>query len=135
MCYLLFTSLLASLNYFHRLTIPLSNFWSHLYYIYLGNYLFKLILCSKVEHIKSIYDLLLLLSIYHIWRFHFNKQDIIFTFTLYSNLVWGTKSVIYWVTQKLPQICTVILHIRIGKVEWFEVYICCNFWVTQYTPV
>ena len=39
---------------------------------------------------------------------------------------------IYWVTQKLPQICTVILRIRIGKVAWFAVYICGNFWVTQY---
>ena len=29
----------------------------------------------------------------------------------------------YWVTQKLPQICTVILRIRIGKVAWFAVYI------------
>ena len=39
---------------------------------------------------------------------------------------------IYWVTQKLPQICTVIFRIRIGKVAWFTVYICGNFWVTQY---
>ena len=35
------------------------------------------------------------------------------------------------VTQKLPQICTVILRIRIGKVAIFAVYICGNFWVTQ----
>ena len=35
-------------------------------------------------------------------------------------------------TQKLPQICTVIFRIRIGKVAWFAVYICGNFWVTQY---
>ena len=34
--------------------------------------------------------------------------------------------------QKLPQICTVILRIRIGKVAWFAVYICGKFWVTQY---
>ena len=34
--------------------------------------------------------------------------------------------------QKLPQSCTVILRIRIGKVAWFAVYICGNFWVTQY---
>ena len=40
--------------------------------------------------------------------------------------------VTYWVTQKLPQICTLILRIRIGKVAWFAVYICGNFWVTQY---
>ena len=40
---------------------------------------------------------------------------------------------LYWVTQKLPQICTVILRIRIGKVAWFAVYICGNFWVTQYS--
>ena len=32
----------------------------------------------------------------------------------------------------LPQICTVILRIHIGKVAWFAVYICGNFWVTQY---
>ena len=38
----------------------------------------------------------------------------------------------YWVTQKLPQICTLILRICIGKVAWFAVYICDNFWVTQY---
>ena len=38
----------------------------------------------------------------------------------------------YWVTRKLPQICTVIFRIRIGKVAWFAVYICGNFWVTQY---
>ena len=39
----------------------------------------------------------------------------------------------YWVTQKLPQICTVILRICIGKVAWFAVYIFGNFWVTQYS--
>ena len=39
---------------------------------------------------------------------------------------------IYWVTQKLPQICTVILRISIGKVAWFAVYICGNIWTTQY---
>ena len=33
----------------------------------------------------------------------------------------------YWVTQKLPQICTVILRICIWKVA---VYIYGNFWVT-----
>ena len=38
----------------------------------------------------------------------------------------------YWVTKKLPQICTVILHILIGKVALFSVYTCGNFWVTQY---
>ena len=41
-------------------------------------------------------------------------------------------SSLYWVTQKLPQICTEILRICIGKVAWFAVYICDNFWVTQY---
>ena len=40
-------------------------------------------------------------------------------------------TMIYWVTQKLPQICTVILRVRIGKVSWFAVYICGNFWGTQ----
>ena len=38
----------------------------------------------------------------------------------------------YWVTQKLPQICTVIMRICVGKVVWFAVHICGNFWVTQY---
>ena len=38
----------------------------------------------------------------------------------------------YWVTQKLPQICAVILRIRTRKVAWFAVYICGNFCVTQY---
>ena len=42
------------------------------------------------------------------------------------------KACYYWVTQKLPQICTVILRIRIGKDEWFSVYICGNLWVTQH---
>ena len=37
----------------------------------------------------------------------------------------------HWVPQKLPQICTVILRIHIGKVAWFVGYICGNFWVTQ----
>ena len=41
----------------------------------------------------------------------------------------------YWVTLKLPQICTVSLRICIGKVAWFAVYICGNFWVTQYAGV
>ena len=41
-------------------------------------------------------------------------------------------SPIYWVTQKLPQICTAILRICIGQVAWFAVYICSNFWVTQF---
>ena len=39
---------------------------------------------------------------------------------------------VYWVTQKLPQICTVILRICIGNFAGFAVYICGNFWVTQY---
>ena len=46
------------------------------------------------------------------------------------SLFWSSWP--YWVTQKLPQICTVILRICIGKVAWFAVYICGNFWVTQY---
>ena len=37
----------------------------------------------------------------------------------------------YWVTQKLPQMCTVILRICIGKVAGFVVHICGNFWVTN----
>ena len=47
-------------------------------------------------------------------------------FYLCNNVKW-----IYWVTQKLPQICTVILRFRIGKVPWFAVYICGKFLVTQ----
>ena len=39
---------------------------------------------------------------------------------------------LYWVTQKLQHICTVIFRIRIGKVASFEVCICGNFWVIQY---
>ena len=39
----------------------------------------------------------------------------------------------YWVTQKLPQICLVIVCIRVGEIAWFAVYICGNFCVTQYT--
>ena len=35
-------------------------------------------------------------------------------------------------SQKLPQICTVILRIRIMEVAWSAVYICGNFRVTQY---
>ena len=38
-------------------------------------------------------------------------------------------------TQKLPQIFTVILRIFIGKVEWFAVYICDSSWVTQYAEI
>ena len=44
----------------------------------------------------------------------------------------GCYIYIYWMTQKLPQICTAILRICIGKVARFAVYICGNFWVTQY---
>ena len=38
----------------------------------------------------------------------------------------------YWVPQQLPQICTVILSICIGKVAWFAVYICANIWNALY---
>ena len=40
-----------------------------------------------------------------------------------------------WETLNLPQIFTVISRICIGKVAWFAVYICGNFWVTQYVYV
>ena len=40
------------------------------------------------------------------------------------------KSESYWVTQKLPQICTVILRICIGKLAWFAVI----FAVTSGSP-
>ena len=43
----------------------------------------------------------------------------------------GSRGPLYWVTQKLLQCCTVILRICIGKVAYFAVYICSNFWVTQ----
>ena len=42
---------------------------------------------------------------------------------------------VFNMTQKLPQICTVILPIRIGKAAWFSVYICGNFWISQYYGV
>ena len=45
------------------------------------------------------------------------------------SVFWNFEN--YWVTQKLPQICTVISSICIGKVAWFAVYICGNFWVSQ----
>ena len=44
----------------------------------------------------------------------------------------GFIIVCYWVTQNLPQICTIILRIRIWKVALVAVYICGNFWGTQY---
>ena len=37
-----------------------------------------------------------------------------------------------WVPQKLPQICTVIVCICIGKIAWFTVYICDNIWNACY---
>ena len=49
-----------------------------------------------------------------------------------QNFFLLTPWLLYWVTQKLPQTCTVIVRIRFGKVAWFAVYICGNFWVTQY---
>ena len=54
------------------------------------------------------------------------------SFSLWFFLNSLDKNRTYWVTQKLPQICTVILRICIGKVAWFAVCICGNFWVTQY---
>ena len=44
------------------------------------------------------------------------------------------KMSLYWLAQKWPQIFTIILRFCIGKVAWFAVYICGNFWVTQYLP-
>ena len=38
------------------------------------------------------------------------------------------KRGIYWVPQKLSQICTVILKICIGKVAWFPEFVCGNLW-------
>ena len=40
--------------------------------------------------------------------------------------------VFYWLAQKLPQICTVIAYICIGKVAWFVVYICGTIWNVLY---
>ena len=37
----------------------------------------------------------------------------------------------YWVTQKLPQICTIFYVSILGRLR--NLYICVNFWVTQYT--
>ena len=53
--------------------------------------------------------------------------------TLYRDVLKSVNCTViryFWVTQKLPQICAVILRILIGKVAWFAVT-CCNFWVTQ----
>ena len=47
-------------------------------------------------------------------------------------LTLGGFSASYWVTQKLPQNSAAILRICIGKVAGFAVYICDNFWVTQW---
>ena len=49
----------------------------------------------------------------------FDKVLVIFT-----EACWYCMHITYWVTQKLPQICTVILCIFIWKVAWFAVYIC-----------
>ena len=60
--------------------------------------------------------------------------SLFFSFFLFISFIpdrFSSFSSLYWVTQKLPQICT-ILRIRIWKVVWFAVYICGNFWVTQY---
>ena len=38
----------------------------------------------------------------------------------------------YWVTQKLPQIDTVIAYICIGMDTQFAVYICGNIWKAQF---
>ena len=58
---------------------------------------------------------------------NFNRPD--FRFARVQVVL--SYQLIYWVTQKLPQICTVILLICIGKGARFAVYICGNFWVTQ----
>ena len=50
----------------------------------------------------------------------------LFCYRYMVGIVWYR---FYWVTQKSPQICSVILRICIGKVAWFAVYICSNFWV------
>ena len=42
----------------------------------------------------------------------------------------GSNCVAYWVTQKLPKICTIILRFRIGKVAGFAVI----FAVTSESP-
>ena len=70
---------------------------------------------------------------------------ILFEKTFYIHVTKGKKNkvpllyatvficcMLYWVTQKLPQICTVLLRICIGRVAWFAVYMGGNFWVTQY---
>ena len=68
-------------------------------------------------YLKSVCDAFSFIWVYYTWGVLFN--------CCFYKCIW-------WVTQKLPQICTVILRIRIGKVAWFAVYICGNFWVTQY---
>ena len=86
----------------------------------LGKYLY----CLAVAPVASIGGRQIL-AYKGIWR------DELF-FDTYNNQVETLSLPYYWVTQKLPQIWTVILRIRIGKVVWFALYICGNFWVTQY---
>ena len=42
---------------------------------------------------------------------------------------------IYWLTQQLPKMCTLIFRSLYGKVACFAVYICGNCWVTQYINI
>ena len=67
-----------------------------------------------------------------VFRWLHNQQVNNKNYTEFTRAKWSLN---YWVTQKLPQICTVILRIRNGKVAWFAVYICGNFWVAQYNIV
>ena len=46
--------------------------------------------------------------------------------------IYCLDKLIYWVTQKLKHLYTVIFCICIGKVALFAVYICGNLWGTQY---
>ena len=69
-----------------------------------------------------------------LWR---NQRNMIsFFFFLWTLLLIVCMCIcVYWVTQELTQICTVILRISIGNVAWFAVYIDGNFWVTQYVAL
>ena len=86
-------------------------------------------LCCIISNNLMYFSILL-----NYWDYSWYTANFDSTPWIYSILAYMRTAiaVIYWVTQKLPQICTVILRICVCKVAWFAVYICGNFWVTQY---
>ena len=65
-------------------------------------------------------------------HFRIYQDKITATFLLNKALILTAVRKVYWVSQKSSQIYTVIAYICIGKVAWFEVYICGNIWNTYY---